>query len=178
MPPSKRDKLDAIAFKGVLVKYTLTTRQYRIYNLRDRTVKHYSNVRFNESFKGGLICQTNGYNERYRLQDTESLLEIEEAEQPDGAQLQGETTRVQTPSSAEGVNDERESVLSEIVVRQPDPIDTARDMQTTRYGRTTQPPRRLAENTAYAMRVDYTPSEQITEPSSFTDAVTGQHSRQ
>ena len=48
VPPEKRGKLDQTSFKGVFVRYSQTTRQYRILDPGDMSVKQHSSVRFDE----------------------------------------------------------------------------------------------------------------------------------
>lgn len=57
VPAAKRDKLDKTAFKGIFVGYSQTTRQYRILNPTDMTVKLYSNVKFDEQQKAGRALE-------------------------------------------------------------------------------------------------------------------------
>ena len=51
----RRDKIDPTSIRGILVGYTPTSRQYRIYNPENRTVKRYSTIRFDETRMGGTL---------------------------------------------------------------------------------------------------------------------------
>ncbi|KAF4547063.1 Ankyrin repeat-containing protein 17 [Elsinoe fawcettii] len=73
MPPVKRDKLDATACKGVLVGYAPTTRQYRIFNPRDRTTYvywHDVNAPLDDTQESGSalrLAVENGHSEVVRI---------------------------------------------------------------------------------------------------------------
>ena len=61
VPREKRDKLDKTAFEGIPVGYAQTTKQYRIYNPAEHTVRLSSSVRFDENSRGGDICDGEVY---------------------------------------------------------------------------------------------------------------------
>lgn len=49
------------ALKGVLVGYAQTSKQYRIYDPGNHTVKLCSSIRFDEKQKGGDFCDEETY---------------------------------------------------------------------------------------------------------------------
>jgi len=44
----RADKIDPTSIRGILVGYTPTSRQYRIYNPENRIVKRYSTIYFDK----------------------------------------------------------------------------------------------------------------------------------
>jgi hypothetical protein len=79
IPPQLRDnKLGDATEKSIFVSYETSTRQYRVYTPKTRTIRVVSSVRFDETTKGGLILSETGHNERYTLpfKDTESIFEL------------------------------------------------------------------------------------------------------
>ena len=51
----QRGKLDSTSIYGIFVGYTPTHRQYRIYNLKTKTVERYSTMRFDKQRMGTTI---------------------------------------------------------------------------------------------------------------------------
>jgi hypothetical protein len=54
----QRGKLDLTSIRGIFAGYTPTTRQYRVYDPKKRTVERYSTVRFDEKQKGGILINS------------------------------------------------------------------------------------------------------------------------
>jgi GAG-pre-integrase domain len=68
----QRGKLDPTSIRGIFVGYTPTSRQYRIYDPKTKTVERYSTVRFDERTSGGTLLDTDGNDqEMILLQATE-----------------------------------------------------------------------------------------------------------
>jgi hypothetical protein len=56
----RHSKLNSTPIRGIFVGYTLTTRQYRVYNPEDGTIERYSTVRFDDERKGGTLLDPSG----------------------------------------------------------------------------------------------------------------------
>jgi len=68
LPAVKRGKLDQTASKGEFVRYSQTTRQYRILNLGDMSIKQHSSVRFDELQSGGMLLKEDQQEDRERFE--------------------------------------------------------------------------------------------------------------
>jgi hypothetical protein len=164
VPREKRDKLDKTAFEGVFVGYTQTTKQYRIFNPADRTVRLSSSVKFDENRKGGDICDGETY--ALHQEAEEQIFELQESPKP-------------VASSPNGGVDDDSDTLSTIEVR-PRPSRNAESgeeednsstqgragnnrvsqRQVTRRGREVRLPIRYDEGASSAFSAAYQASDQ------------------
>jgi hypothetical protein len=76
---AKRGKLDQTALKGVFVGYAQTRRQYRILNPQNMTVKLYSDIKFDESQKGGQLLRKQPKQEYQTGREPELDLQLDTA---------------------------------------------------------------------------------------------------
>lgn len=185
IPDVKRDKLNNTSFKGVFVGYTQTTRQYRILNPADSTVKLFSSVRFNESAKGGLLCLeytplepyqqvvgTEADDSPFMLDEGErdiedlDMLEIQDADQDQ--ELEQDLELIQSRSSLQG---------NRIAARKEQRTQGTDRDRVSSFGRKIILSERAREQAQLALRVDYQPQVQPETPSSFREAIQGKDAR-
>jgi hypothetical protein len=148
VPEHRRtDKLGAIAEKAIFVGYETSSRQYRVYIPKEKTIRVTSSIRFDETTKGGDILAGTEPNDQYELPapSTESVFELEDNEGPGN----------------NSINNESESD-NNIEVNYP-----------RRSGRERRPPNRLIGELEQqtVRRVDFEPST-IT-PKTYKEATTG-----
>ena len=109
----QRGKLDSTSIRGVFAGYTLTSRQYRVYNPETQTVERYSTVKFDEKRKGGELLDSSHNQGQLMLEEDTSATrsEIPKPWEEDN----GDTIVVQprTPQSPEEEdNDDEEDTIT------------------------------------------------------------------
>lgn len=165
VPHEKRDKLDNTAFKGVFVGYSLSAKQYRIWNPTTNAVRLYSSVRFDESAKGGLLgTAIESYKLGERTQD--SVFDPEEDDEP---------TEAKDPVERPTENRQEEELLDEgededSIIVGPGPL--------RRNQRQRRPPSRFREEELLALKVDYRPHTEVMTPRTYEEAINGPNARE
>jgi hypothetical protein len=151
-------------------------------NPLDTTVKRYSSVEFDEQQKGGLLLK--GGKQDRRQQDSEILLDLEAARS--GARNTRQSSRVQedTEELVEPDDDDHDVRSNIDVYRQPsleaveetveEPVEPKRAIE-ERPQRRRRIPRRF--ETAIALKVNYSSTEELVTPNSFDEAIHGKESR-
>lgn len=177
IPQEKRDKLDSTASKGVLVGYAQTTKQYRIYNPAENTVRLSSSVRFDENKKGGDVCD----GETYKVQQEaeEQVFELQESpEHPLSPANDDDTLSTievrPRPSGNIDSEEEEETRPSSQGTTEEDEVPHQR---VTRHGRKIRLPTRYNEGTSSALSAAYQPVDLPT-PLTYEDATNGEQAYQ
>lgn len=190
VPAAKRAKLDQTALKGVFVGYAQTTRQYRILDPQDVTVKLHSDVRFDESQNGGRLLREQQMQGQQRMRELNFDVQLD-LRRGDGYDRErgnrGPMQHAQSMDDAEGSDDD---ILSNIDVHQPHQAEEPNEIESSdeperqpataeqRPTRNKRLPQRYRENSNLVLGMNYTPTAEIPTPSNYEEAVQGKNSRE
>jgi hypothetical protein len=159
----QRGKLDSTSIRGIFAGYTPTTRQYRVYDPKKKTVERYSTVRFDEKQKGGTLIDSHEGPKDLRIEGEE--VEIEDPEPNDI----GDTIIVQSRNPPQPEAPPQSEA-------QPERMRDASEepaQPLSRSGRAVRLPQRYQANQAICES-----GEEIVTPTSYEQATAGPQKKQ
>ena len=194
IPSERREKLEQTAAKGIFVGYAQTARQYRVFNVQDKTVKLYSAITFDETQKGSKLLEghwdwkgipagiARGTPKSGQTEDEDDdILSNIDVHHPEPEHERDEAEEVVEGQLGQDFGNqqlERDEAEEAVEGQLGQDFDDQQPDNARRPVRSKRPPRRYRESSAVALRVDFRPAMEVPTPKTYSEAITGEQARQ